>query len=156
MSGLFIILLACFKQYINYIMQILIINGPNLNKIGIREPEIYGNRDFNNYLDELSTLFNSHNLMFFQSNSENEIVDRILDHSENVDGIVLNAGAFTHTSVAIRDAIASVKLPVVLVHISNVYAREQFRKNNILAPVCKGVITGFGLDSYKLAICSLI
>ncbi|MDD3858953.1 MAG: type II 3-dehydroquinate dehydratase [Bacteroidales bacterium] len=137
-------------------MQILIINGPNLNKIGIREPEIYGNRDFNNYLDELSSLFNSHNLMSFQSNSENEIVDRILDYSENVEGIVLNAGAFTHTSVAIRDAIASVNLPVVLVHISNVYAREQFRKNNILAPVCKGVITGFGLDSYKLAIYSLI
>ncbi|HNQ69092.1 MAG TPA: type II 3-dehydroquinate dehydratase [Bacteroidales bacterium] len=137
-------------------MQILIINGPNLNKIGIREPEIYGNRSFNNYLDELSVLFKSHNLKYFQSHSENKIVEEILSQSEKIDGLVLNAGAYTHTSVAIRDAIASVKLPVVLVHISNVYAREQFRKHNILAPVCKGVITGFGLDSYKLAIYSLI
>lgn len=137
-------------------MEILIINGPNLSKIGLREPEIYGNVEFSSYFKDLCNLFKDHNLKYFQSQSESEIVNEIVSRADSVDGIVLNAGAYTHTSVAIRDAIASVNLPVVLVHISNVYAREQFRKNNILAPVCKGVITGFGLDSYKLAIYSLI
>jgi len=137
-------------------MKIHIINGPNLSKIGVREPEIYGNLDFNNYFEELCSFYKEHHLSIFHSNTESEIINEIIDISDKVDGIVLNAGAYTHTSVAIRDAIASVNCPVVMVHISNVYAREQFRKNNIIAPVCKGIITGFGLDSYKLAIFSFI
>lgn len=154
MSGFYIILLSYFISKL--VMKILIINGPNLSKIGIREPEIYGNISFDNYFAELAKFFNDYSLLYFQSNSEHDIVSEILNKSNEVDGIVLNAGAYTHTSVAIRDAVASVKTNVVLVHISNVYAREKFRNCNIIAPVCKGIITGFGLESYRLAIYSFI
>lgn len=137
-------------------MNIIIINGPNLSKIGAREPEIYGNIDFNQYFSKLQSEFCKHNISYFQSDSESEIIKKIQDSQINIDGIILNAGAFTHTSVAIRDAIAEIKINVVLIHISNVYARDKYRHNNIIAPVCKGIITGFGLDSYKLAILSLL
>ena len=137
-------------------MRLEIINGPNLSNIGKREPEIYGNFDFNLYFEELIKDFPGLVLNYFQSHTESEIVNRIHQVSEQIDGIVLNAGAYSHTSVAIRDAISSIKKKVVLVHISNVYAREHFRHNDIIAPVCAGIITGFGLKSYKLAIISLI
>jgi 3-dehydroquinate dehydratase-2 len=137
-------------------MRLLLINGPNLNNIGIREPKIYGNVGFSDYFQELCVEFNSEKLEYFHSHSESEIVNKIHHAQNSFDGIVLNAGAYSHTSVAIRDAVSAISIPVVLVHISNVYLRESFRFNNIVAPVCKGVITGFGLDSYRLAIISLL
>ncbi len=137
-------------------MKILIINGPNLANIGLREPNIYGNIGFNEYLKILKSEFSEIEINYFQSHGESELVAKINEANEKVDGIILNAGAFSHNSVAIRDAIASIKTELVLVHISNVYARDKFRHNNVIAPVCKGIITGFGLDSYKLAIQSFI
>jgi 3-dehydroquinate dehydratase-2 len=137
-------------------MRLLLINGPNLNNIGIREPKIYGNIQFSDYFQELRIEYGSEKLEYFHSHSESDIVNKIHEAQISFDGIVLNAGAYSHTSVAIRDAVASVSIPVVLVHISNVYSREVFRCNNIVAPACKGVITGFGLDSYKLAIIGLL
>ena len=134
-------------------MKLLIINGPNLGNIGRREPEIYGYEDFESYLESLKKEFPEHEIHYFQSHHEGEIVEKI--HSaeeENYDGIILNAGAYSHSSYAIRDAVAAISLPVVMVHISNVYARENFRHENILAANCKGVVTGFGLKSYELAV----
>ena len=133
-------------------MALLIINGPNLNLLGKREKNIYGNQTFSEYLTELQSKYPTLQLDYFQSNSEAEIIDKIHEVGFEIEGIIINAGAFTHTSVAIRDAIAGVTSPVVEVHISNVHAREEFRHNSYLSAVCKGVIVGFGLDSYRLAV----
>ena len=131
---------------------IQIINGPNLNLLGKREPTVYGNKTFDAYFDELKTLFPDAELSYFQSNSEGELIDKIHEVGFSFDGIVLNAGAYTHTSVAIADAIRSVTTPVIEVHISNVFKREAFRHHSYLSEACKGCIVGFGLDSYRLAI----
>lgn len=137
--------------------KILILNGPNLNLLGKREPEIYGNLCFETYLKELRTEFGQHaDILYFQSNHEGEIIDKLHEAGFEYDGIVLNAGAYTHTSVAIADAIKAISAPVVEVHISNVHAREEFRRHSYLSPACKGVICGFGLMSYKLAISALL
>jgi 3-dehydroquinate dehydratase II len=137
-------------------MRLLLINGPNLNNIGIREPEIYGNIGFSGYFDNLKQEFSEHTLEYFHSHSESTIAEKLHEAKSGFEGVVLNAGAYSHTSVLLRDAIAAVPVPVVLVHISNVYSREKFRHQNLIAPVCKGIITGFGIDSYRLAILSLI
>jgi 3-dehydroquinate dehydratase-2 len=130
--------------------RILILNGPNLNLLGKREPEVYGSKSFEDFFVELQESFKSLDLHYIQSNVEGELINAI--QIENWDGIVLNAGGYTHTSIAIRDAISSVKTPVVEVHISNVAARESFRHESYLSPVCVGVIFGFGLKSYRLAL----
>jgi 3-dehydroquinate dehydratase-2 len=135
--------------------KVLIINGPNLNLLGRREPETYGDRSFGDYLDELRGRFSGVELEYFQSNAEGEIVDAI-QRAEGLDGVVLNAGGYTHTSVAIRDAVAAVEVPVVEVHISNLAAREEFRHTSLITAVCRGAVGGFGLDSYRIAILSLI
>ncbi len=137
-------------------MKILIINGPNLNLLGKREPEIYGNLGFEKYFENLKEEFTDFELTYFQSNTEGEIINMIHQVGFAFDGIVLNAGAYTHTSLAIADAIASVTTPVIEVHISNVYAREKIRHKSLIAKNCKGVIGGFGLSSYKLAILSFV
>lgn len=133
-------------------MKIQIINGPNLNLLGMREPDVYGSRSFNHYLEVLKDAFPDVELLYFQSNIEGEIINKIHETGFDYNGIVLNAGGYTHTSVAIRDAIKSVKTPVVEVHISNVHAREEFRHQSMISAVCLGVIAGFGLNSYRLAI----
>ena len=135
-------------------MNILIINGPNLNLLGKREPSIYGNLSFEEYLAELKSVFPKTTLDYFQSNHEGEIIDVIHKADGNYDGIVLNAAAYTHTSVAIADAISAVSVSVVEVHISNIHKREAFRLKSFIAPYCVGSISGFGLDSYRLAIMS--
>ena len=137
-------------------MVIHIINGPNLNLVGKREPEVYGNRSLDQYLQELIEQFPQHTIDVYQSNIEGEIVDRLQQVGFDDCGIVLNAGGYTHTSVAIADAVAAITAPVVEVHISNIYAREPFRHKSLLSPVCKGIIAGFGLDSYRLALLSFI
>ena len=136
--------------------KIIIINGPNLNLLGKREPETYGNKTFDSYLKELVAEFPSMELNSFQSNVEGEIINKIQETGFSLDGIVLNAGGYTHTSVAIADAVASVETPVIEVHISNVYAREEYRHQSLMAKSCRGVIAGFGLDSYKMAIRSFL
>ena len=136
-------------------MVIHIINGPNLNLVGKREPEVYGNRSLDQYLQELIEQFPQHTIDVFQSNIEGEIVDRLQQVGFDDCGIVLNAGGYTHTSVAIADAVAAITAPVVEVHISNIYGREPFRHKSLLSPVCKGIVAGFGLDSYRLALLSL-
>ncbi|MBQ6725257.1 MAG: type II 3-dehydroquinate dehydratase [Bacteroidales bacterium] len=133
-------------------MKLIIINGPNLNLLGKREPEVYGNESFENYFDKLVQMFPSVNLSYFQSNIEGEIVDKIQEVGYSCDGIIINAGGYSHTSVAIRDAIAAVPAPAVEVHISNVFAREDFRHTLLLAPVCKGCISGLGLRGYAMAV----
>lgn len=133
-------------------MKIQIINGPNLNLLGVREKSIYGNSSFEDYLAELRKRFPAIQLDHYQSNVEGEIINKIHEVGFGYDGIVLNAGAYTHTSVAIADAIAAVNTPVIEVHISNVYKREDFRHHSMLAASCKGVIAGFGMDSYRLAV----
>lgn len=137
-------------------MNILIINGPNLNLLGKREPELYGDLAFEPYFEGLKKEFLGINLTYFQTNIEGEIIDAIHEFGFAVDGIVLNAGAYTHTSLAIADAIAAVTAPVIEVHISNVYAREEVRHKSFIAKNCRGVIGGFGLMSYRLAIINLI
>ncbi len=136
-------------------MVIHIINGPNLNLVGLREPEVYGNRSLDQYLQELIERYPQHTIDVYQSNIEGEIVDRLQQVGFDDCGIILNAGGYTHTSVAIADAVAAITAPVVEVHISNIYAREPFRHKSLLSPVCKGIIAGFGLDSYRLALLSL-
>jgi len=136
-------------------MKIQIINGPNLNLLGKREKEIYGEVDFEKFLKLLKDHFEDVEIDYYQSNIEGEIINRIHDVGFEYDGIVLNAGGYTHTSVAIADAIASVKSPVVEVHISNVFAREEYRHVSLIGAKCMGSISGFGLDSYRLAIESL-
>ena len=137
-------------------MNIQIINGPNLNLLGKREPDMYGNITFNAYLESLQSDFEGNELSYFQSNVEGEIINKIQEAGYGSDGIILNAGGYTHTSVAIRDAIKAVPAPVVEVHISNVHAREAFRHHSLLAAVCMGVIAGFGLHSYRLAVEALL
>lgn len=132
--------------------KIQIINGPNLNLLGKREPNIYGSLGFDDYLARLRSAFPACDIQYFQSNSEGALIDKIQEVGFTIDGIVLNAGGYTHTSVALRDAIKSVDVPVIEVHISNVHAREEFRRQSLISAVCKGVIAGFGLDSYRLAI----
>ena len=136
-------------------MVIHIINGPNLNLVGLREPEVYGNRSLDQYLQELIERYPQHTIDVYQSNIEGEIVDRLQQVGFDDCGIILNAGGYTHTAVAIADAVAAITAPVVEVHISNIYAREPFRHKSLLSPVCKGIIAGFGLDSYRLALLSL-
>lgn len=133
-------------------MKILLINGPNLNLLGIREKSIYGNTTFESYFQTLQKLFPEFELEYFQSNIEGELINKIHETGFSYDGIVLNAGAYTHTSIAIRDAISGVKTPVVEVHISNILTRENFRHESMIGPVCLGSIMGFRLDSYRLGI----
>ena len=133
-------------------MRILIVNGPNLNLLGRREPGIYGTRDFDTYLQELRRRYPDVDLDYFQSNVEGEIIDELQRADGCCDGVVLNAGGYTHTSVAIADAIGAISVPVIEVHISCVLAREEFRHVSLIAPKCKGTVMGFGLDSYRLAI----
>src|SRR5690554_1551981 len=137
-------------------MQIQIINGPNLNLLGSREPGIYGKESFTDFLSELQLEYPDIKINYFQSNIEGEIINKIQETGFSYEGIILNAGGYTHTSVAIRDAIKAIKSPVVEVHISNISAREEFRHKSMLTAVCHGVIAGFGLNSYKLAIESII
>lgn len=133
-------------------MKIQIINGPNLNLLGVREPGVYGSLSFEEYWEELRRRYPDVELSAYQSNVEGEIINKIQETGFSFDGIILNAGAYTHTSVAIHDAIKAVRTPVVEVHISNVHAREEFRRQSLLAGACKGVVTGFGLESYRLAV----
>ena len=143
-------------NYISSMKKIIVINGPNLNLLGKREPETYGDKSFDSYFKELEVEFPEMELTSFQSNVEGEIINKIQETGFSLDGIVLNAGGYTHTSVAIADAIAAIKTPVIEVHISNVYAREEYRHQSLMAKNCKGVIAGFGLDSYKMAINSFL
>lgn len=137
-------------------MKLIIINGPNLNLLGTREPSLYGTESFEDYLEKLKVQFNDIDLEYYQSNIEGELINKLHEVGFTYDGIILNAGAYTHTSIAIADAISAIKTPVVEVHISNTFKREKFRQHSFLSPVCKGLIIGFGLDSYKLAIQSFI
>ena len=137
-------------------MNIQIINGPNLNLLGVREKSIYGDTGFETYLTELQSRYPNLAIHYYQSNVEGELINKLHEVGFNYDGIILNAGAYTHTSVAIADAIAGINTPVIEVHISNVYKREEFRHTSMLARNCKGVIAGFGLDSYRLAVESLL
>lgn len=137
-------------------MKIFLINGPNLNLIGKREPTIYGNLSFVDYYEKLKKRYREIELSYFQSNIEGEIIDKLHEVGFSYDGIIINAGAYTHTSVAIRDAIAGITTPVVEVHISNILTRESFRHDSLIGPVCKGSIMGFGLDSYRLGIESFL
>lgn len=139
-----------------FVMRIQIINGPNINLLGKREPSIYGAVTFEDYLCELRSKYDKVEIEYFQSNTEGELIDCIQQVGFNVDGIILNAGAYTHTSIALQDAIRAVTSPVIEVHISNVHARESFRHVSMIAAACKGVICGFGLDSYRLAMEALI
>lgn len=136
--------------------RIQIINGPNLNLLGKREPEVYGNLSFEDYLQKLKTNFPDVELFYFQSNVEGEIVNKIHEVGFEFDGIIINAGAYTHTSIAIADAIRAISTPAVEVHISNVFQRESYRHHSYLSEACKGCIIGFGLDSYRLAIESFL
>ena len=133
-------------------MKIIIINGPNLNLLGKREPEIYGDLSFETYLDTLKEKYNQISLEYFQSNIEGEIIDKLQEVGFDYDGIILNAGAYTHTSIGIGDAVKAIKTPVVEVHISNTFSRETFRHQSFISPNAKGVIIGFGLSVYDLAI----
>jgi 3-dehydroquinate dehydratase II len=135
-------------------MKILIINGPNLNLLGKREPEIYGNDSFEEYLELLRNFFPAYTIQYTQSNVEGELINALQDAENNFDNIVLNAGGYTHTSVALADAVKAIVTPVVEVHITNLFARERYRHTSLIAPWCKGTISGFGLDSYRLAILS--
>lgn len=133
-------------------MKIIIINGPNLNLLGKREPEVYGTLTFEAYFETLKNKFPEFELEYFQSNVEGVLIDKIHEVGFSYDGIVLNAGAYTHTSIAIADAIRAIKTPVVEVHISNVFQREEFRHHSYLSAACKACVVGFGLDSYRLAL----
>ena len=134
-------------------MKILIINGPNLNLLGTREPEIYGNTSMNDVLEQLKTQFSEHELMYYQSNYEGGIIDRI--QNEDYDALVINPGAFTHYSFAIADALKNVKKRKIEVHISNIYQREEFRQKSVTAAYTNAVLSGFGIDGYRLAVLSL-
>jgi len=136
--------------------RIQIINGPNLNLLGKREPEIYGNEGFDEYLQKLKAKFPSVEFSYFQSNIEGEIIDKLHEVGFDFDGIILNAGAYTHTSVAIGDAVKAITTPVVEVHISNIFQREDFRHVSYIAPSALGSVVGFGLDSYRLAVIGLV
>jgi len=133
-------------------MKIIIINGPNLNLLGKREPEIYGSTTFEEYLNTLSNKYTNVDLSYYQSNIEGELISKIQEVGFNYDGIILNAGAYTHTSIGIADAIKAITTPVIEVHISNTFSRESFRHQSYISPNTKGVIIGFGLKSYDLAV----
>jgi 3-dehydroquinate dehydratase-2 len=137
-------------------MKICIINGPNLNLLGQREPGVYGNESFESYLDVLKNKYSDIEFTYFQSNIEGEIIDKLHKTGFSYDGIILNAGGYTHTSVAIGDAVKAIKTPVVEVHISNIHAREEFRSISMISAGMKGVITGFGMDSYRLGVESFL
>ncbi|MCI1282942.1 MAG: type II 3-dehydroquinate dehydratase [Prevotella sp.] len=137
-------------------MKIQIINGPNLNLLGVREPGIYGKESFEAYLPELKKKYPELQIDYYQSNIEGELIDKMQEVGFSYDGIILNAGAYTHTSVALQDCIRSLKTPVIEVHISNVHAREEFRHRSLISSACLGVIAGFGLDSYRLAVEALL
>jgi len=137
-------------------MKVLIINGPNLNLLGVREKSIYGSKSFMDFFLEIKEKYSHIELEYYQSNIEGELINKIHEVGFSYDGIVLNAGAYTHTSIALADAISAIKSLVIEVHISNVFKRESFRHKSYIAPVCTGSISGFGLDSYKLALEALI
>lgn len=137
-------------------MKIVIINGPNLNLLGVREKSVYGSQDFKTYFEQLKLEFSNIQFIYYQSNIEGELIDKLHEVGFSVDGIIMNAGAYTHTSVGIRDAIAGIQVPVVEVHISNTLTREDFRHKSLIGPVCKGCIMGFGLQSYSLAVKSFV
>ena len=137
-------------------MKIQIINGPNINLLGKREPGIYGSQSFDDYLVMLKKRYPEVEIAYYQSNCEGNLIDKLQDVGFDVHGMILNAGAYTHTSIALQDAIRAIKAPVVEVHISNVHAREEFRHKSMISCACKGVILGFGLDSYRLALEALI
>ena len=137
-------------------MKIQIINGPNLNLLGRREPSIYGQNSFEDYLVVLRQRYPEVEISYFQSNVEGELINKLHEVGFSADGIILNAGAYTHTSVALHDAIRAITTPVVEVHISNVHQREEFRHRSMISAACKGVILGFGLDSYRLALEALV
>ena len=137
-------------------MKIQIINGPNLNLLGVREPGIYGSSSFEQYLPQLQAKYPDVEIAYYQSNVEGELINKMQEVGFSFDGIVLNAGAYTHTSVALLDAIKAVSTPVIEVHISNIHQREEFRHHSMISAGCKGVICGFGLDSYRLAIEALL
>lgn len=137
-------------------MKIQIINGPNLNLLGLREPTIYGSEGFDTYISELRALYTIIEIDYYQSNVEGELINKLHEVGFSYDGIIINAGGYTHTSVAIADAIAAIQTPVIEVHISNIYAREEYRHVSLTGKNCKGVLTGFGLDGYRLAIESLL
>ena len=142
--------------FVNGMMKIAILNGPNLNLLGKREPEVYGNKDFDQYFDQLQFLYPKINLTYFQSNVEGELINELQRVGFDVDGIILNAAAYTHTSVGIGDAIKAIAAPVIEVHISNTFSREDFRHTSFVTPNAKGLILGFGLDVYRLAIESFL
>lgn len=133
-------------------MKIQIINGPNLNLLGVREESIYGSRDFNNYFESLLKRFPENELHYYQSNIEGELINKIHEVGFSFDGIILNAGAYTHTSVALHDALGAVKTKTIEVHISNIYAREEFRHKSLITSKCIGLLSGFGLEGYAMAI----
>ncbi|PSR53347.1 type II 3-dehydroquinate dehydratase [Adhaeribacter arboris] len=133
-------------------MKILILNGPNLNLLGTREKSVYGSRSFENYLEELKNAFPDMDLEYYQSNMEGELINKLHEVGFSYKGILLNAGAYTHTSIALADAIAAIESPVIEVHISNVYAREEFRHKSYISKNCKGCIVGFGLEGYRLGL----
>lgn len=137
-------------------MKIIIINGPNLNLLGKREPEVYGNTSFESYFNDLQKAFQQVTLVYYQSNVEGELINKLYEVGFSYDGIILNAGGYTHTSVAIADAVAAITTPVVEVHISNIFAREEYRHVSLLGKHCKGSISGFGLRSYDLALQSFL
>ncbi|MEX2349342.1 MAG: type II 3-dehydroquinate dehydratase [Flavobacteriaceae bacterium] len=137
-------------------MKIIIINGPNLNLLGTREPEVYGSKNFDEYFSSLQFQYRELELAYFQSNIEGEIIDKLQEVGFSYDGIILNAAAYTHTSVGIGDAVKAIKTPVIEVHISNTFSREDYRHKSYIAPNAKGIIAGFGLQSYELAIQSFV
>lgn len=137
-------------------MKLIIINGPNLNLLGKREPEVYGNTTFDTYFKELQQKYNTIELSYYQSNIEGEIIDKLQEVGFSYDGIILNAAAYTHTSVGIGDAVKAIEAPVIEVHISNTFSREEFRHQSYISPNAKGVILGFGLQSYDLAVQSFL
>ena len=137
-------------------MKIQIVNGPNLNLLGVREPGIYGSESFESYLAKLREQYPDVEIEYYQSNVEGELINKIQEVGFSFDGIVLNAGAYTHTSIALHDCIRAIKFPFVEVHISNVHQREDFRHHSFISAACKGVICGFGLNSYRLAIEGLL
>jgi 3-dehydroquinate dehydratase II len=137
-------------------MKIQIINGPNLNLLGKREPEVYGNTDFETFFQNLKASFSTMEIHYYQSNVEGELINKLQEVGFEYNGIILNAGAYTHTSIAIHDAIGAIKTPVVEVHISNIYAREEFRHKSLITSKCAGLITGFGLEGYALALLYLM
>lgn len=137
-------------------MHITIINGPNLNLLGKRQPDIYGHRSFEDYLEELRSAFPQHTIDYYQSNIEGELINKLQEVGFSSDGIVLNAGGYSHTSVAIHDAIAAITAPTIELHISNIYAREEYRRHSLLSDVCQGVICGLGLEGYRYACAALL